>query len=278
MKERLVSALVGLLVLAVVFFFYPTMLFNITMGLVSLIAVFEVLNATDTLKNRGFAVVSASFSILLPFIQEDWLRPYAPLIIFIQLVSFLLLIIKDHSRVTFINASFMLLIGIFIPLFFCSAIYIRDNAGEVLGMYYLLFALGSAWLCDTGAFFAGYFFGKRKMAPEISPKKTVEGAVGGIITAVVLNLAVAFVYSKILGHYGHAIQLNYWLIGILSPFLALLGMLGDLMASVIKRQHNVKDYGHIMPGHGGIMDRFDSVLMTLPAVYIITLYLPVAMV
>lgn len=276
MKERVVSALIGLVVLAAALFFYNTLIFNAVMGLIALVAVFELLNATDTLQFKAFSIIGIVFSLFLPFVQHPKIRPFAPLGVFLVLVYFFALVLKHYNKVRFEQACTILLISLVVPLFFSSAVYIRDSKGTVLGMYYLLLALGSAWLSDSGAYFTGYLLGKHKMAPNVSPKKTVEGAVGGIITAIILNIGVGFLYTKGAQALGNTIQINYWLVLVLSPFLAGLAMLGDLVASVIKRQHNVKDYGHIMPGHGGVMDRFDSVLLTLPAVYIIVLYLPVA--
>lgn len=278
MKQRVISAGIGLIVLAVVIFFYDTLLFNIAIGFISVLAVFELLNATKMLKHRDFAALAGAFALLMSFAQHHKVRPLVPLLVLLLLIAFVILTIKNYDTVQFEQASMTVLVGVVVPLFFSSAVYIRDQSGVILGLYYLLLALGSAWLCDTGAYFTGYFLGKRKMAPNISPNKTVEGAVGGVIVAIALNLLLALGYSKGMNAFGQSIEINYLLVGILSPFFAGLGMLGDLLASTIKRQHQIKDYGHIMPGHGGIMDRFDSVLLTLPAVYIAILYLPIAVV
>ena len=130
-------------------------------------------------------------------------------------------------------------------------------------------------MADTGAYFAGHWFGKHKLAPEISPKKTVEGAVGGVITALVAVLVFSCLFSVAATEVlGRPVEANYLRIVLVSPVLTVFSILGDLSASVLKRQYGVKDYGSIMPGHGGIMDRFDSVLFVLPAVYLLSVYLP----
>lgn len=276
MKQRILSAVVGLIILAVVFLLFDTLLLNAVIAAICVMAVFELLNATGTLQFRGFAVVAALFAVLMPFAIELHVRPFMPLIIFLLVITFFLLVLKYHSAIKFEQASMMLFFSLFVPVFFSCAVYLRDYFGDRLGMYYLMLALGSAWLCDSGAYFAGVLFGKHKMAPTISPKKTVEGAVGGLITGVVFNLLIAWLFTLGVAQMGMTIQINYLVVGLISPVLGLLGMMGDLVASVIKRQYGVKDYGHIMPGHGGIMDRFDSVLLTLPAVFIISQIVTIA--
>ena len=137
-------------------------------------------------------------------------------------------------------------------------------------------ALGGAWLSDTGAYFTGRAFGKHKLAPYISPKKTVEGAVGGVIFAEAAMLLLAWLYSLAADALGHPIVVNYAAILIVTPVLSVFSIVGDLSASVIKRQYKVKDYGSIMPGHGGIMDRFDSVLMVAPLIFMASRWFPLA--
>ncbi len=130
------------------------------------------------------------------------------------------------------------------------------------GMFFIL-----AWGTDTCAYFTGYFFGKRKLWEEISPKKTIEGAIGGIVGATILAFAFAYVLKPSFMYY--AIPLG--VIG------SIVSQMGDLIASKIKRYVDIKDYGHIMPGHGGVLDRFDSIILTAPLVYyyviIVTEYL-----
>lgn len=142
-------------------------------------------------------------------------------------------------------------------------------------MFYILVAFGGAWFADTGAYFTGMLLGKHKLSPVISPKKTVEGAVGGIVWNIGLLCLLAFVYTKIYASLGTVLTVSYLNIAILAVAVAFAGMAGDLVASVIKRQIGIKDYGKIIPGHGGIMDRFDSILFTSVAVYFVTQYVTV---
>jgi phosphatidate cytidylyltransferase len=130
-------------------------------------------------------------------------------------------------------------------------------------------SLAVAWLNDTCAYFSGYFFGKRKLCPEISPKKTVEGAIGGVFGDVIVSCILAFVFSVATGY-----SVNWISFVIFVPIGAVIAILGDLCASIIKRQLGIKDYGKIMPGHGGIMDRFDSWIFVAPVLYIWNLCFP----
>ena len=130
------------------------------------------------------------------------------------------------------------------------------------GIYYLLLALNFACVCDMGAYFVGVSLGKTKLCPEISPNKTVEGALGGIASSIVVSLIITLCY----GFYGKILPVL-----LLTIPLCAAGMAGDLFASIIKRKAGIKDYGNLIPGHGGILDRVDSLLFIAPLVYCLML-------
>jgi phosphatidate cytidylyltransferase len=139
----------------------------------------------------------------------------------------------------------------------------------MLGFVYLLgrehgFAMTllifiSSWVCDTFAYFSGRALGKRKLAPVLSPKKSIEGAVGGVVGSALVGA----LFARITG-------MDMALIVFISAIGAVVSQFGDLFASAIKRNHNIKDYGNLIPGHGGILDRFDSVIITAPIIYILS--------
>ena len=137
------------------------------------------------------------------------------------------------------------------------------------GRYLILLPFVIAFLSDTGAYFAGYFFGKHKLAPVISPKKTVEGLVGGVITAI---LGVV-IYCVIL-RFAFDFEVNWICVPAYGLLGSLAGVFGDLCFSVIKRQTGIKDYGNLIPGHGGIFDRFDSMVVVAPLVELLLLTIP----
>lgn len=269
MKTRLISSAVGLGILAVVITFYNTLALNAVIGLIAMIAVFELLGAAGVRRNRGLMVLTLMLAACMPFVRVGYMRAFFPQLMLVFVVAFFLLLLKSHEKLRVETVAFAIMVGIIVPIFFGCAVYMRDEYGMVRGIFYLLLALGGAWLCDTSAYFAGRAFGKRKLAPLISPKKTVEGAIGGVVGGTLLMLLLALGYGFVLSRMGINSSINYLGLALACPVLNVMGMLGDLSASVIKRQFGVKDYGHIMPGHGGVMDRFDSVLFTLPAVYIL---------
>ena len=139
--------------------------------------------------------------------------------------------------------------------------------------FYFVITLALPWLADAGAYFAGSFFGKHKLCPEISPKKTIEGAVGGTIVCVLATCGVGWLFADII--FDRTVQINYLNLAILSLIGSLLSILGDLSFSVVKRAFDIKDYGNLIPGHGGILDRFDSVVFVAPFLYIMVAYLPI---
>ena len=145
-----------------------------------------------------------------------------------------------------------------------SCLVILNRMDETHGAFYVVLCLAAAWLSDGAAYFVGTFCGKHKLCPEISPKKTVEGAVGGVVGNIIILYIFVIVYTTVMHSKGYEFSTNYVWTGIVGLITSLLSMVGDLSASLIKRQNNIKDFGKIMPGHGGVLDRFDSVLVVAP--------------
>ena len=140
---------------------------------------------------------------------------------------------------------------------------------EQFGIYLIFYGLICALATDTGAQLTGMAFGKHKMSPNISPKKTVEGAIGGLIVSLLLNGVAIILYNRFADFKMDEFAATVLLIACLP--VSFMGMMGDLSASVLKRNFGVKDFGKIFPGHGGVMDRFDSSLFTLPITYAIAI-------
>ena len=131
------------------------------------------------------------------------------------------------------------------------------------GAYLVWLIFISSWGCDTCAYCSGMLLGKHKLAPVLSPKKSIEGAVGGTLGAALLGLLFGWVF----GGYMNELMNPKAACVIACGIAAVISQIGDLAASAIKRNHNIKDYGHLIPGHGGILDRFDSMIFTAPAIY-----------
>ena len=156
--------------------------------------------------------------------------------------------------------------GVFYVAVMLSYVYqtrmLEDGAVAV----WLIFL--SSWGCDTCAYCAGMLLGKHKMAPVLSPKKSWEGAVGGVVGAALLTLIYCFVFQGSMGSTNRDIIM----LCMICAIGAIISMIGDLTASAIKRNYDIKDYGHLIPGHGGILDRFDSMIITAPIIYYLALY------
>ncbi|NLK71548.1 MAG: phosphatidate cytidylyltransferase [Clostridiales bacterium] len=171
---------------------------------------------------------------------------------------FIVLIYGLFSKGVGIKNGALTLVGIFYIVFCSYHVILIDG---IVGYRYLIwFVFITAFVTDTSAYFAGYLFGKHKLWPEISPKKTIEGAIGGVIGSVVVSVIVGYLIAP-------QLILHFIILGIIG---SVAGQIGDLVASAFKRISGIKDFGNLIPGHGGVLDRFDSVLLTAPVVYYYT--------
>lgn len=280
MKTRILSSLAGLGVLAVALILLDTILFQILLFFICALAILELLSAAGLQKFRGLVAICLLFCLALLF-QGMWpVQIHFARICMVYISALFLYQLAHHQTLRVEQLCYTVCMTILITMSFYCMVLIKERVGAQLTVFYLFMALGSAWWSDSGAYFVGTFFGKTKLCPGISPKKTVEGLVGGLVTAVLGNLLVCGIYLLIsnwlvpLGYFTHHVAINLWSVVLLTPLLSVLGVLGDLSASVIKRQYDIKDFGNIMPGHGGIMDRFDSVLFIIPAIFMIFNILP----
>ena len=151
--------------------------------------------------------------------------------------------------------------GVFYVAVMLSYVYQTRMLGAGTYIVWLIFLC--SWGCDTCAYCVGMLIGKHKMTPKLSPKKSVEGAVGGVIGAALLTVIYGMVFRGAMG----SEMSHVWIMAAISAAGALVSMVGDLTASAIKRNYGIKDYGKLIPGHGGILDRFDSVIFTAPLIY-----------
>lgn len=279
----MITGVVGLALFFVILFFYDSLIFNLVVGLISLIAVHEILLALKCTKNIPLTIVAMLMAIV-PFakniVETTWNGEYDMFnaiviaIYFVGVMIMFLALMRSHESITFSQITGAFFTIIVVPFAFVSLLEIRNMMGAQMGIYYTLLIFACAWGADTGAYFAGKFFGKRKLAPKISPNKTVEGLVGGVISAILFVVGVTVVYYFYINAIGHEFTIGYlWLVIPVAIIGSLVGVCGDLSASVIKRQCGIKDFGYIIPGHGGVMDRFDSVLFIAPFFYVVLLFI-----
>lgn len=266
MKTRIISAAVGIAVFfAAVFAAIKIngIILDVLLMIVGAVGVYEALVPTKYLKSKFITVCSIVYAVVTPFACSGYI-PVDPeaFTVLLGMMVFASAMFM-HRTVKPFEAAYAFAMTVVVTYCFWSMAAVF-NSKDGHGLFYLLLVFVAAWTCDTGAYFSGYFFGKHKMAPEISPKKTVEGAVGGVIFAAVCMWVSCIIFKAVTGQTANAL-----LLVAVSPLLSVAGMIGDLIASYIKRDCGIKDYGNIMPGHGGILDRFDSVMTVVPILYLI---------
>ncbi len=235
------------------------------LAIMLVMALYEIYKPFGFVKRFFLATIGFVFGLSVFVLYPNYIANLNFIIIFFIIVMFILAV-TYHRTVSFSDISILLFTTLYIAM---GMLHIRLLYSGELGLAMVFVALVAAFLTDTGAYFSGYFFGKHKLIPEISPKKTVEGAIGGVIIAVVSLL----VYAWILTFFG--IKTNILNIIIIGVIASIGSQFGDLSASMIKRELKIKDYGDIMPGHGGVLDRLDSLLFAAPIIFYLNMILPV---
>ncbi len=269
MKARLLVAAVLLPLLLVLLLFLPTLATAIVMALVMALAAYELLWGSGLVKKPRLVIYTAVMAAAVPFwsyFGNDFTVAILGILLF-MMVLFVELI-ADHGQLPFSQVCICLFGGILIPLMMTSLV--RLQAVEKYGRFYILLPFVLSFGSDASAYFVGRFLGKHKLAPNISPKKTVEGAVGGVVGTVVLMIVYCLILDlcfDFTANYLYAV--SYGIIG------SLFAIVGDLVFSAVKRQTGIKDFGNILPGHGGMMDRLDSLLVVCPLAEVLLTLIPV---
>ena len=272
MKQRLISAAVALVLLAAVFACYQTAVLNAAIGLIAGAAVFELLHATGYAQSKAVLALSVLYGAAVPFfgMLPEGGSGLATLLYLALLIGCLL---KRHNEIRFEEVAVSFFLSAAVPGALSCVVLLRDRREE--GFLYIFLCCVAAWISDSCAYFAGRAFGKHKLCPQISPHKTVEGAVGGVVGCVAFSLLACYVYGLARAGQGVELTFSWGVIALFAALCSLISIAGDLTASVIKRQRGLKDFGKIMPGHGGVMDRFDSFIFVAPAVLLLTSLVPI---
>ncbi len=269
MKQRVISAFFGIIVLVLVLL-GNQLVFDVVVTLISAMAIYEVLNAIGLSKNKKMTAIAVLLPIGLmatSYISEENPTEYLYSVIFLFAAIFMIMMLFSKGRYNFTDTALYIAVSVVFALPFLHVSMVRRLGNGNLDVLVIL--IGS-WITDTCAYFSGYFFGKHKLAPEISPKKTIEGSIGGIIGVMLIIVAYAYIAGNIMN-----MSVNIYSAIAAGIVAGIVSQFGDLCASIIKREHNVKDFGNIMPGHGGVMDRFDSLLFVAPALYYILKFFPI---
>lgn len=284
MKQRVITAVVLLALLAVVVWQINTPVLVLVIAFLAAVAANEIMRCAKV-ENTFIRVVATGYAACVPFFASaKALTPWVSeavwgkvigavpgVVYLIALVLVLLLaMLKGYAYTTFEDVAVSVFAGALVPFGFSVFIRLRDMFQiEQFGIYLIFYGLICALATDSGAQLAGMAFGKHKMSPNISPKKTVEGAIGGLIFSLILNGVAMVLYNRLADFKMDEFAVTVLLAACLP--VSFLGMMGDLSASVLKRNFGVKDFGKIFPGHGGVMDRFDSSMFTLPVTYALAL-------
>lgn len=267
MKTRVITAVVLLPLLLAVVLFLPKIFTAVLFGIMAAIGAKELLRGTGLVKTPRYC----TYAMIMAFFVTVWgglwstyfLTLLGTLAFFCILFAEILIL---HAEVSFTELAITFMGGCVIPFLFGAVVRLHSLEN---GRFLILLPFVIAFLSDTGAYFAGCAFGKHKLAPIISPKKTVEGLFGGLLGAVIGVVAYCLVLK-----FGFGFQVKYLYIPIYGILGSLAAVFGDLCFSAVKRQTGIKDYGNLIPGHGGILDRFDSMTVVAPLVELLMLLIP----
>jgi len=269
MLKRTITGVALIAVLVVVLLFLPEIFTAVLLSVMVFTAAKELLWTTKLVENRRLVIYAKIAAVLVVW----WCHfgmPYAwalaGILVFTALCFAELLI--SHGKLPFQQVAMTMIAGLLIPFLLSALVRIRVMES---GVYLIAMPFVMAFMTDTGAYLVGCAIGKHKLCPIISPKKTVEGLVGGILGGIIGMI----LYGLVLQH-AFGFTVNYLFAGIYGAIGAGAATFGDLMFSVIKRQTGIKDYGKLLPGHGGILDRFDSVTVVAPLAEVLLLILPLA--
>ena len=268
MKTRILAAAVLVPVLFLVVLVAPKWLAAVIFGILLGIAAYELLYRTGLVRHPRLVV----YSILTAFAMAMWSyfdAVHAYLLLGLLVFCLLLFaeMMMDHVKVRLEMLGLCFFAGFIVPFLLSALVRILTMS---IGRYVILIPFVVAFMSDSGAYFIGLKFGRHKLAPVVSPNKTIEGALGGIVTA----MSSMVIYALVLDLLPVGLQVNYAMALLYGLGGSIAGIFGDLCFSVFKRQTGIKDYGNLIPGHGGVLDRFDSLMTVAPLMEALLLLVP----
>ncbi|MBQ2725515.1 MAG: phosphatidate cytidylyltransferase [Clostridia bacterium] len=265
MRTRIITAIVAIIVFLPVCIFSNTWFYPTAMAILCSVGVYEMLSCVGMFSTPAISVPSMLLAAAMPllplFAGESTLIVEMGCIIAYMVLTFTADVFS-RGKLDYSITSSAFRGVLYVSLSFTCMTLLKKE-----GAYLYLLTFVGPWVSDSFAYFTGRLFGKHKLIPEVSPKKTVEGAVGGVVFAALSFVLYGFIIRKF---FDPNIEINYIVMAAAGAIVSVISQIGDLAASVIKRRFEVKDYGWIFPGHGGVIDRFDSVILTAPVLYILT--------
>lgn len=263
-KTRLLSGIVLVALALILIITGHEVLLFATMG-ISCIGQFELYRVFKV--EKSVPALTGYAATIIYYCSLEWNFIPDSMILFMGFLILLMFVFVLAYPKYHTNQVLAVFFGFFYVSVMLSFVYRLRTLERGLYLAFLVFLC--SWGCDTCAYCVGKLIGKHKMSPKLSPKKSIEGAIGGVAGSALLTALYCLVFRSQMG-------LTAGEIGILALIAAIAGlisMVGDLTASAIKRNYDIKDYGHLIPGHGGILDRFDSMIITAPIIYYLAVYL-----
>ena len=273
MKNFLTRAFTSVFIFIIFALIFATSFYNIVfeaiISILCVMCVYESLNAQGFNKSKLLLISSMVYAFITPlsfaFCSYINKSPYYLLLSlsFIFVLIFFVIAMKNFNTVKYGECCAVIFSSIVITAFLSNIILIRTQFKH--GLFYMFLAICCfAWSTDIFAYLVGVCIGKHRFSPNISPKKSIEGSVGGTICCVVFSAVATFVYSVIMD-----CSVNYGIVLIYALLCSLVGQIGDFSFSYIKRSYGIKDFGNLLPGHGGVLDRLDSLIMISPFFYML---------
>jgi len=269
LKQRVIVGVLGAAILITVLCM-DVRIISIVLSIVGVIGLSEIYNVTGILRKQNkLCLMSYAYSFLTYLVVGFCARPAMALAVMLFIYGFGLFtyLIFNHDKCEFSDICSLFFQSAYVTVLFAHILLVRKLP---YGNFLIWFIFVTAFLSDTLAFAVGKRFGRNKLIPSVSPKKTVEGAFGGLLGSVLFNIIYALVCSV-----GFDLSVNYATVFFMAIIAGVMSQLGDLAASCIKREYNFKDYSNLLPGHGGILDRFDSVLFVAPTIYYFSVILQI---
>ena len=269
MKIRTIASFALLPFVILIVLFAPKIVTALCLGAMCSIAAYEMLHNTKLVRHPRMLL----YTIITAFLVAIWsylgsapvFAAVIALVFFVMLFTEMML---SGMKISYTRTCLCFTSGLILPYMLCAIVRILIQPD---GRYFILVPFAVAFISDSFAYLVGVKFGKRKLAPVISPNKSIEGVAGGVVVTILGMILYGLVLQL-----GFGYRVNYLYAVIYAIIGAAAGVFGDLCFSVIKRQTGIKDYGNLIPGHGGILDRFDSMIMVAPLMEILLYLLPLA--
>lgn len=283
MLKRVITAIVAICVLIPCLILSDTIIFPIACSIVALIALYEITGCIGVRKKWLISGMTFLYGALVCVVVIAYFVGVKNSAEFYSIFSMEKLVVMMFGatfayifltccftmltlgEIKFLQAAELIAWTLYIMIGIMSIALLRRQGDAGVYLYGLIFI--GAWMTDTGAYFVGVLFGKHKLIPEVSPKKTIEGAFGGILGCIAGFVLYGFIIQSVCD-----VKVNYIAMIVIAAVIAVVSQFGDLVASYIKREREIKDFGFIFPGHGGVLDRFDSIIAVAPSIYFITYF------